>query len=141
MFCEKKINASRIFKALVFFLTKMFCEKIAPALRQCTMLGTSSTILCTDTVQLNCSSTRGNRSSLSSQAGPESRRAWERTVDRPSFDAVGEALKPSVASIPLFPGFPGVGAPREATPPRGGSVVSAEAKTRLPAISCTSVAL
>ena len=51
------------------------------------------------------------------------------------------ALKPSVASIPLFPGFPGVGAPREATPPRGGSVVSAEAKTRLPTIPCTSVAL
>ena len=53
----------------------------------------------------------------------------------------GGALKPSVASIPLFPGFPGVGAPREATPPRGGSVVSAEAKTRLPTIPCTSVAL
>ena len=65
----------------------------------------------------------------------------ERTVDRPSYNAVGRALKPSVASIPLFPGFPGLGGPREATPPRGGSVVSAEAKTRLPAISCTSVAL
>ena len=38
-------------------------------------------------------------------------------------------LKPSVASIPLFPGFPGLGGPRKATPPRGGSVVTAEAKT------------
>ena len=105
------------------------------------LLETSSAILCTHTIQLICSPTRENESSFSSQAGPESRRTWERTVDRPSYNAVGEALKPSVASIPLFPGFPGVGAPREATPPRGGSVVSAEAKTRLPTIPCTSVAL
>ena len=53
----------------------------------------------------------------------------------------GGALKPSVASIPLFPGFPGLGGPREATPPRGGSVVSAEAETRLPTIPCASVGL
>ena len=30
-------------------------------------------------------------------------------VAHPSYNAVGEALKPSVASIPLFPGFPGFG--------------------------------
>ena len=119
----------------------MFCEKIAPALRQCTMLGTSSTILCTDTVQLNCSSTRGNRSSLSSQAGPESRRAWERTVDRPSFNAVGEALKLSAASIPLFPGFPRLVRRREAAPPRGASVAAAEATARLATILSGGLAL
>jgi hypothetical protein len=53
----------------------------------------------------------------------------------------GGALKPSVASIPLFPGFPDLRGPGEATPPRGDSVVSAEAKTRLPAIPCNPVAL
>ena len=65
------------------------------------LLETSSAILCTHTVQLICSLTRENRSSFSSQAGPESRRTWERTVYRPSYNAVGEALKPSVQSIPL----------------------------------------
>ena len=83
------------------------------------LLETSSAILCTHTIQLICSPTRENDSSFYSQAGPESRRTWERTVDHPSYNAVGGALKPSVASIPLFPGFPGLGGPREATPSRG----------------------
>jgi hypothetical protein len=65
------------------------------------LLETSSAIMCIHTVQLICSLTRENRSSFSSQAGPESRRTWERTVYRPSYNAVGEALKPSVQSIPL----------------------------------------
>ena len=101
------------------------------------LLETSSAILCTHTIQLICSPTRENGSSFFSQAGPESRRTWERTVDRPSYNAVGGALKPSVASIPLFPGFPGVGAPREATPPRGGNVALAEARATLPNIPWT----
>ena len=50
---------------------------------------------------------------------PESWRTWERTVYRPPYNAVGGALNPSVASIPLFPGFPGLGGPREATPSQG----------------------
>ena len=95
------------------------------------LLETSSAILCTHTIQLICSPTRENGSSFSSQAGPESRRTWERTVDRPSYNAVGEALKPSAASIPLFPGFPRLGRRREAAPPRGASVDAAEATARL----------
>ena len=98
------------------------------------LLETSSAILCTHTIQLICSPTRENESSFSSQAGPESRRTWERTVDRPSFNAVGEALKPSAASIPLFPGFPRLGRRREAAPPRGASVAAAEATARLATI-------
>ena len=55
--------------------------------------------------------------------------------------AVGGALKPSVASIPLFPGFPSLGRPREATPPRGGSVACTEAQATLPTVSSTSLVL
>ena len=56
----------------------------------------------------------------SSRAGPEPPRTLERTINRKPCNAVGGALKPSAASIPLFPGFPGLGGPREATPPREG---------------------
>jgi hypothetical protein len=62
-------------------------------------------VYCVHTLQLN-----------SSQAGPESRRTWERTIDRPSYTAVGEALKPSVQSIPLHRLSQQRG-PRDCSPP------------------------
>ena len=48
---------------------------------------------------------------VSSWAGPEPPADPERTINRKPCNAVGEALKPSVASIPLFPGFPSLGKP------------------------------
>ena len=60
---------------------------------QCThctnqLLETSSALLCTHSTAKLFS----HMEAISSQAGPESRRTWERTVDRPSYNAVGEAL-------------------------------------------------
>ena len=55
------------------------------------------------TIQLICSSTRENRSSFSSQAGPESRRTWERTVDRPSCTRWERPLSRVLLPFTWFP--------------------------------------
>ena len=89
---------------------------------QCThctnqLMETSSAVLCTH-------STAKLLSHVEAVSPPglglSHRRTPERTINRKPCNAVGEALKPSVASIPLLPGFPSLGRPREATPPRGG---------------------
>ena len=85
-------------------------------------------------------STYSCTASLEESASPHrlaARRTWERTIDCPSYNAVGEALKSSEASIPLLPGLPGLGSHREATPPRGDSVSLVENKARLPAVPWT----
>ena len=66
------------------------------------LLETSSTVLCTHTVQLHCFPF-GN--SFSSQAGL-SMRTWKRTVDPLPYSGVERALRPSVPSIPLRREFP-----------------------------------
>jgi hypothetical protein len=77
---------------------------------QCThctnqLLETNSAVLCTHSTAKLFSHVE----TISSQAGPESRRTWERTVDCPSYNAVGEALKPSVQGVQGFPAFERLG--------------------------------
>ena len=69
---------------------------------QCThctnqLLETSSALLCTHSTAKLLSHVEA----ISSQAGPESRRTWERTINRKPCNAVGGGLNPSVPSIPL----------------------------------------
>jgi hypothetical protein len=82
---------------------------------QCPMYNVQCTIYNVHTVQTNCwkpvqlycvhiqysKTALPHGSSFSSQAGPESRRTWERAVHRPSYNAVGGAHKPRGPSIPL----------------------------------------
>ena len=65
------------------------------------LLETSSAILCTHTVQLICSLTRENRSSFSSQAGPERGQLTARPTKRWE-GPLSRVLLP----FPCFQGFP-----------------------------------